>query len=196
MPITALDALVILIILLSAFLAMVRGASREILSFASWILAGYVAYQAIMFDATSIAEKFISHKQMALVITVLVVFFVALLIISIITMKIADLIIDSRIGALDRALGFVFGIIRGVLIVAIAVLFANRLVDVDKRPSWYTEAKTKPIFDNLSEQLYNFLPKDLEKLFDKFLADLNIGGSSQSNDEQSSNGTENTQPVE
>ncbi len=44
------------------------------------------------------------------------VFLIALIVISFITMKIADFIIDSRIGALDRTLGFLFGAARGILL--------------------------------------------------------------------------------
>ena len=46
-----------------------------------------------------------------------------LIVVSIITVKISDLILDSRIGALDRTLGFVFGAARGLLICVIAWVF-------------------------------------------------------------------------
>ena len=56
------------------------------------------------------------------------IFVVALIIVTLITMKIADFIIDSRVGALDRTLGFLFGAARGILVVAVAMLFFNWLV--------------------------------------------------------------------
>ena len=46
-------------------------------------------------------------------------------------MRIADFIIDSRIGALDRTLGFLFGAARGILLVVVAMLFFNWLVPAE-----------------------------------------------------------------
>ena len=51
-----------------------------------------------------------------------------LLIVSIITIRISDMILDSRIGALDRTLGFLFGLGRGLVIVVVAFLFFAWLV--------------------------------------------------------------------
>ncbi len=46
-----------------------------------------------------------------------------LIVVSIITVRISDMILDSRIGALDRNLGFLFGLARGLLIIVVAFLF-------------------------------------------------------------------------
>ena len=56
------------------------------------------------------------------------VFLITLLIVSIITVRISDMILDSRIGALDRTLGFLFGLGRGLIIVVVAFLFFAWLV--------------------------------------------------------------------
>ena len=57
-----------------------------------------------------------------------VIFLITLIVVSYITMRIADFIIDSRVGALDRTLGFVFGAARGILLLVVALLFFNWLV--------------------------------------------------------------------
>ena len=56
------------------------------------------------------------------------VFLGTLLIVSIITVRISDMVLDSRIGALDRTLGFLFGLGRGLIIVVVAFLFFDWLV--------------------------------------------------------------------
>lgn len=105
MPITIFDGIVIGVVLFSAVLAMVRGFSREILSIVSWggsAVAAYYLYPKLV----PYAKHYTDDDRIAIVGSAAVVFLIALIIISFITMKIADFIIDSRIGALDRTLGF------------------------------------------------------------------------------------------
>jgi len=163
---TALDGLVILIIFLSAFLAMVRGFSREFLSLLSWILAGasiYFFYKPTL----PLLERYISSHTVALAVTVVMLFLVSLIIISAITMKLADIIIDSRIGALDRTLGLVFGIMRGLLILAVAILFLNGLIKTPDQPGWIAHARTKPMLDALGNKMWNMLPGNLLQKLDR-----------------------------
>jgi membrane protein required for colicin V production len=74
-------------------------------------------------------------------------------------MKLADFIIDSRVGALDRALGFVFGAARGVLLLVVAMLFFNWLV-AENQPDWVAGSKSKPWLENLGAKLIAALPED------------------------------------
>jgi len=164
MSVTMLDAIVALVVLISAFLAMVRGFSREVLSLASWGLAVLVAVFAYPHVLPHVSP-YISNEMIALVVTLAGIFIVALLIISLLTMKVADLIIDSRIGALDRALGLIFGLARAGLILAVAALFSNELIRPENRPSWIEQAASKPTLDQMAARLKHVLPSDLaEKL--------------------------------
>ncbi|PYE88514.1 CvpA family protein [Phyllobacterium leguminum] len=160
MPITLLDGILLGITLVSAVLAMVRGFSREVLSVASWALAAIAAY---LFYApiVPLVQPYISNETIAKIAAAGAVFIVTLIIVSVITMKIADFIIDSRIGALDRTLGFVFGAARGVLLVVVAMLFFNWLV-AGNQPAWIANAKSKPLLDSLGQKLVNLLPEDPE----------------------------------
>ncbi|RUY38994.1 CvpA family protein, partial [Mesorhizobium sp. M7A.F.Ca.CA.001.13.2.1] len=90
-----------------------------------------------------------------------VVFIIALIVVSVITMKLADWIIDSRIGALDRTLGFLYGAARGILVVAVALLFFNWLAGA-KAPAWVTEAKSRPLLEQIGAKLESLLPEDPE----------------------------------
>jgi membrane protein required for colicin V production len=88
------------------------------------------------------------------------VFIVALIIATYITTKIADFVVDSRIGAVDRAFGFLFGAARGVLLLVVALLFFNWLVNPS--PSWVAKAQTRPVLEDLGAKLIAALPQDLE----------------------------------
>jgi membrane protein required for colicin V production len=160
MPITLLDGILVGFTLVSAMLAMVRGFSREVLSIASWVAAAAAAYFFYK-PVLPYAQRYIDNDQIALAASAGGVFVVALIIVSLITMKIADLIIDSRIGALDRTLGFVYGAARGVLVVAVALLFFTWLVG-SKPPTWVSEAKSRPFLEDIGTWLEGLLPADPE----------------------------------
>lgn len=161
MPITILDGIVIGVALFSAVLAMVRGFSREVLSVASWVgaaAAAYFLYPVLL----PYAKDYTTSDTVAMAGSAGAVFLVALIVISFITMRIADFIIDSRIGALDRTLGFLFGAARGILLVVVAMLFFNWLVAPQQQPAWVTTAKSKPLLDNLGARLIALLPEDAD----------------------------------
>jgi membrane protein required for colicin V production len=159
MPVTILDIIVIAVVLISAVLAMVRGFVREVLSVASWVAAAgaaYLGYKSVF----PMVQPYFESKTLAVIVSAAAIFFVALVVASYITMKIADFVIDSRIGAVDRALGFVFGAVRGVLLLVVALLFFNWLVP--SPPAWVTAARSKPFLDNLGERIMAALPPDAE----------------------------------
>lgn len=161
MPITIFDGIVIGVVLFSAVLAMVRGFSREVLSIASWagaVAAAYYLYPILV----PYVKNYTSDDRIAIAGSAGVIFLIALIVISFITTRIADFIIDSRIGALDRTLGFLFGAARGILLLVVAVAFWNWLVDVKHRPDWVNNAKTKPFLDGLVGKLEAVLPEDIE----------------------------------
>jgi membrane protein required for colicin V production len=161
MPITLLDGILVGFTLVSAMLAMVRGFSREILSIASWVLAAIAAY--FLYPVVlPFVTPYIDNAMLALAVAAAAVFFVALIIVTVITMKIADFIVDSRIGALDRTLGFLYGAVRGVLVVAVALLFLNWLLGSNP-PSWIAEAKSLPLLEAVGEWLQGLLPEDPER---------------------------------
>jgi len=166
MPVTLLDGILLGITLVSAILAMVRGFSREVLSLVSWAAAAaaaYLFYQPVL----PYIKPYINNDTIAMIASMAAVFLVVLIVVSLITMKIADFIIDSRIGALDRTLGFLFGAARGVLLVVVAMLMFNWLVQSDQ-PAWVTNAKSKPMLDSFGEQLRGLLPADPEKAMQQF----------------------------
>jgi len=112
MSITLLDGILIVIMLISAILAMIRGFSREILSIVSWAAAAVAAalfYKTLSPTVQGLAETFRDNTLIADAISAAGIFLVVLIITSYLTMLLADMIIDSRIGVLDRTLGFIFG---------------------------------------------------------------------------------------
>ena len=64
---------------------------------------------------------------------------------SIITVRFSDMVLDSRVGALDRTLGFLFGLARGLVIVVVAFLFFAWLVPERSQPEWVRSAKSRVV---------------------------------------------------
>lgn len=174
MPITLLDGILLGITLVSGVLAMVRGFSREVLSVASWIAAGAAAFMFYK-QATPLVQPYVESELLAQAAAAGGIFLITLIVVTIITMKIADFIIDSSIGALDRTLGFIFGAARGILLVTVAMLFFNWLAGTNQ-PTWVTGAKSKPLLDSLGAQLVALLPEDPEKTLQDIKARATEGG--------------------
>jgi membrane protein required for colicin V production len=156
-----LDVILAVVVLISALLATVRGFVREVLSIASWAAAaaaGAFFYKPVVPLAHNIVEK----ETYAIIISVAAIFFVTLIVASYITMKIADFVIDSRVGAIDRALGFLFGAVRGLALVVITFILFKWIVIGDplgnfgpSHPAsrWIANSATEPTLSALGERL-------------------------------------------
>ncbi len=162
MPITLLDILLLVVMLISGMLAMIRGFMREVLSIGAWIMAALVTLYSFP-RVMPIAQSYISSKMVATGVAVGGVFLLTLLIVSIITVRISDMILDSRVGALDRTLGFLFGLGRGLIIVVVAFLFFAWLVPDRSQPEWVRGAKSKVVLQSTGQWLISMLPDDPEK---------------------------------
>lgn len=158
MTVTLLDGILVGIMFVSALLAMVRGFSREVLSVLSWLAAAAAAF--VFYEAlTPYVQEYIANEKVAMAVAGFGIFVVTLIIVSFITLRIADFIIDSRIGALDRMLGFVFGAARGLLLVVVAMLFFNWLSPAESQPAWVVNARSKPFLDDLGARLLAAVPE-------------------------------------
>jgi membrane protein required for colicin V production len=165
MPFSVLDLVVIGIVLISALLAAVRGFTREVLAIVAWVVAAAAAWY-LHPAALPIAQQYISSGTVALVAAIGAIFVITLIIVSILTVQISDLILDSRIGALDRTLGLFFGAARGFLICVIGWAFLGWLLQ-GKEPEWATASRTRPAMENTRDNIIAMLPENAEALLQR-----------------------------
>src|SRR3954447_270067 len=161
MPITILDIILLGVMLVSALLAMIRGFMREILSIASWAVAAGATLYAYA-KVLPMAKTYFNNDIIAAGVVVGGTFLLTLIIVSIITVRFSDMILDSRIGALDRTVGFLFGLGRGLLIVVVAFLFFAWLVPPRTQPTWVANAKSRVVLQSTGDWLISMLPEDPE----------------------------------
>jgi membrane protein required for colicin V production len=161
MPITWLDILLLGVMLISGLLAMIRGFMREILSITAWAAAA-IATLLLYPRLLPIAKANISSDIVAIAAVAGGVFLITLLVASIITVRVSDMILDSRIGALDRTLGFLFGLGRGLIIVVVAFLFFAWLVPAGKQPDGVKNAKSLEVLNKTGDWLQALLPADMD----------------------------------
>jgi membrane protein required for colicin V production len=171
-----LDLGLIVVVLISAFLAMLRGFTREVLAIAAW---GAAALAAIYLHPLVLpyVKPYIAKDVIALAVAAAAVFFVTLIAVSLITIKLSDAILDSKIGALDRSLGFLFGAVRGLLLCVIAFVFFNWLVPAQTQPGWVKTARMKPLLQATGDRLMAILPDDPEGLLNKLKKPKSAGAS-------------------
>ncbi|WP_323014374.1 CvpA family protein [Devosia sp.] len=164
---TAFDVGVGVLVLISAILATARGLTREVLSLATW--AGSAAIAIYMWQYhPEIARQYVAEPIVADIATVVVSFILSLIVLHLLTMRIADFVVDSRIGPIDRTLGFVFGVLRGILIAIVITIFGVWLLP-NNLPSWAANAQTLPPLQNMGNQLIGMLPDGLEQQVTKML---------------------------
>lgn len=164
---TAFDVGVGLLVLISAILATARGLTREVLSLVTW--AGSAAIAVWMWQYhPEIARGYIREEIVADVATIVGTFIAALIVLHLVTMRIADFVVDSRIGPLDRTLGFVFGGLRGILICVVVVVLGQWL-QWGGLGQFVDGSRSVPPLASLGEGLIRALPDDLEQAVSGFL---------------------------
>lgn len=173
-----LDLGLIVVVLISAFLAMLRGFTREVLAIASWVAAAVAAiYLHPM--VLPYVKPYIAKDVIALAVAAAAVFFVTLFVVWLVTIKLSDAILDSKVGALDRSLGFLFGAVRGLLLCVIAFLFFNWLVPAQTQPLWVKTARMRPLLQATGDQLIAVLPlpDEVEAFLNKLKKPKSAGAS-------------------
>jgi membrane protein required for colicin V production len=162
-PITLLDIILLGVMLISGLLAMIRGFMREVLSIAAWVIAAIATlYVYTRSGLLPYAKSYFNNDIVAAAAVIGGTFLLTLIIVSVITVRFSDMVLDSRVGALDRTLGFLFGLARGLIIVVVAFLFFAWLVPPRTQPSWVTNAKSLTVLKNTGDWLMSMLPDDPE----------------------------------
>jgi membrane protein required for colicin V production len=144
LPINPADLVVIAIIIVSGLLALARGLVREVLSIVGWVGAAIITLFSIPYVKPYVAPLINQDEFVVNVVTGVLIFVVTLIAISLASYGIARQVKDSHLSALDRSLGFVFGVVRGMVLVCLAYMVIAWALPEPDHPRALREARTLP----------------------------------------------------
>ncbi len=184
---TLVDGIVLAVIVVSAVLAYARGLVRECLSIVGWLVAALAGFSLapmvapLMREIPVLRDVISTSCELSILAGFVAVFVVALILVSIFTPLVAGLVSNSAIGPVDQGLGFLFGIVRGVLLVVIALIVYNRVFGGAGGVAMIDNSHSVSIFSGLETRIAAMLPVDapqwLAGQYDHLTSTCNVPGS-------------------
>ncbi len=162
---TIIDGVVALVIVISAILAYSRGFVREAMAILGWIAAAILAFifapqaEPLVKEIPMVGEYLKDSCELAIIAAFAAVFAVALVVVSIFTPLFASVVQRSALGGLDQGLGFFFGVLRGLLLVAVALVVYDRVV-VGEGVEMVDNSRTAKIFARTRDSIDEQIPED------------------------------------
>jgi len=151
------DVLVVLTLIVSTALAIWRGFVRETLSIFAWAAAAFATLYFGHAAASLLKDRF-STPYLGAVVAYGAVFLLVLIPLSFISYRFSEGVKHSPVGAIDRALGAAFGVIRGLAVIGIAYLLFSMFVPIPSQPKWVTQARSLPIIQSSGDVLLSLVP--------------------------------------
>jgi len=162
---TIVDAVVAVVIILSALLAYSRGFVRESLSIAGWVVAAILAFmfagqaEPLIREAPVVGDFLKGSCELSRIAAFAAVFAVALIVMSLITPLFSSIVQRSALGGIDQGLGFLFGVARGLLLVGVALVVYDRVI-TDQAIPMIDDSRTARIFAKMQDKINDSIPED------------------------------------
>ncbi|MEM9639304.1 MAG: CvpA family protein, partial [Pseudomonadota bacterium] len=160
---TIIDGVVALVIIVSALLAYGRGFVREIMAIVGWIAAAVLGFlfapqvEPLVREIPVVGEFLADSCELSIIGAFALVFAVALIVVSLFTPLFASVVQRSALGGIDQGFGFIFGVARGVLLVAIA-FFVYETVVTGETYTVVDESRSAVVFAQVSDRIQNSEP--------------------------------------
>ena len=161
---TIIDAVVAVIIVLSALLAYSRGFVREAMAIAGWIGATVLAFifadqvEPLIRQIPVLGDFIGDSCELSIIAAFAAVFAVALVVFSIFTPLFSSIVQRSALGGVDQGLGFLFGVLRGILLVAVAFFVYQTVLTTQAIPM-VDDSRSAAVFSQLTGQIENRNPE-------------------------------------
>ena len=152
---TLLDLGITGVILLSMLFAYARGVVRSLLGFVAWI-AGLVAGFLFAPQAAALLPVFPEHPLLPQALAFVLIFVLAIVVGALLAWPLRAAIHGAGLGFVDRGLGAVFGLARGLLFVLVFVLAAG--FSALPQRDWWQNSLLAPAFEDVALALRPWLP--------------------------------------
>lgn len=173
----AIDIILVFIVFLSVLLGLWRGITREILGVSSWGIAAVAAYFLYPF-VEPLIDLLVSHSLLKKLLSALLVFFIVLVVFSAITYALSDSVKSSIVGRVDRGLGSLYGLLRGVVIVSAVAFLSQKTIfkTGDKMPVSIRKSVLWPMAAGTAERFIRAIPDETIKTLREYVDEV-LGGS-------------------
>ncbi len=158
---TALDAIVLVLVIGGAIRGGMRGFTLEVLTLLSWIV-GVIALRLFHTPATRLMEEYVGTQGSAPILVFAVIFAVFFFGSRLLARRLGIGVRESFVGPFDRLLGVGFGALKGLVAITLVYLLANLVIDVvygggSERPAWITESRTYPLLNASGRAIVDFV---------------------------------------
>ncbi len=165
-----LDVVFLVIVGVSALVAIARGVTKELLSITGWILAAVSVYYLLPV-VDPIMQKYIASEVLSSLVSGMVILIMFCIFWVLAADKISTQIRFSKLSALDRILGFIFGIFRGVIIVILLQIMISSLIPEESQKGVFSESKYFKLAGDAAGPIKSLIPE-------KWFEDLKAKGES------------------
>ncbi len=161
---TIVDGGVALVIIVSALLAYSRGFVREAMAIAGWIASAVLAFffapqaEPLMAEIPVIGE-FIEDCEPSIIVAFCGILALALVVAAFFTPLFSTLVQRSFLGGLDQGVGFFFGVLRGILLVAIGFFLYN-VVMTGQSFTIVDDSRSAVVFERMIGKIEDRNPED------------------------------------
>ncbi len=176
-----IDIIVIAVLLISAIIAFLRGFIREVLTIAGVVggmIAAYIGGPLLapfmrgwlgVKDGEEPERLFdmLPYDVVADALSYGAIFIVIVIILSIISHFLAEAAKKSGLGAIDRTFGFIFGILRGILLLGLFYLPVHLYIDDEAKETYLKGSKTTFYLEKTSAALKTWIPAETTDSMEK-----------------------------
>lgn len=161
---TIIDAVVAGVVVLSALLAFSRGIVRELMAIVGWIGAAIVAFlfapavEPLVSEIPVVGDFIADSCELSVITAFALVFALALVIVSLFTPLFSSLVQNSALGGVDQGLGFLFGVVRGILLVAVAFFLYNTIMTTQS-VEMVNNSRSAAVFGKMTGQIEDQNPE-------------------------------------
>ncbi len=162
-PLNNLDVVILVITAISALIALCRGLVKEVLSIVGWILAAVTIFY-MMPILTPIAKNYIASSLMASIVTALVVLIVFYIMWILCTDKLIGKVRSSKLSALDRMLGLLFGVVRACLIVILFNILVSWILPEESNEGMFKDSRYFTLAGEFAKPIEGLIPDETKSL--------------------------------